>query len=192
MTKRVDFSHITSGVIVPVLVAAALAAGYFLVWPQYKAVQDSKANLAAKQTVVNERKASIDSVKNLVADLEKKRASLSAIDEALPLSPDLPVLLANVEYLANQSGMAVENLQIQSSTGPSASSGQVEAIEPKTGTIGIDLTVQGRYPQLLALILNVEKNLRLMDIKSISFGPPDEETGSRSYAVQLLTYYQKP
>ncbi len=192
MAKRVNLNHLSSGVIIPVLIIAALVAGYFLVWPQYKKIQDSKTNLAAKQTAINERKASIDSVKDLVADLEKKRAGLSAIDEALPPAPDLPVLLANLEYLANQSGMAVENLQIQSSAGPSLSSGQAVIEETKTGQIGIDLSVQGRYPQLLALILNIEKNLRLLDIQGISFGQPDQETASRSYAIQIMTYYQKP
>jgi len=191
--RRFDFGHLTSGVIVPALIMGAIAAGYFLVWPQYVALNKSKSDLVVKQGAVADRKTAMSSVKGLITDLEKKRQSLSAMDEGLPASPDLPSLLVNIEYLASQSGMALENLQIAgSSTGPSNPSGQSKKQDSSTGIITIDLTVNGQYPQLQALILNIERNLRLLDIKSINFAQPSGETGTRSYALQFMTYYQKP
>ena len=191
--RRFDFGHLTSGVIVPALIMGAIAAGYFLVWPQYVALNKSKSDLVVKQGAVADRKTAMSRVKGLITDLEKKRQSLSAMDEGLPASPDLPSLLVNIEYLASQSGMALENLQIAgSSTGPSNPSGQSKKQDSSTGIITIDLTVNGQYPQLQALILNIERNLRLLDIKSINFAQPSGETGTRSYALQFMTYYQKP
>lgn len=194
MAKRIKFGNLTSGVIVPVLVIGALAVAYFVVWPKYQGVQDRKASLENKKAAVTARRASVDSVKNLVAELEQKRSSLAVMDEALPAAPDIPGLLANIEYLAVQSGLVLENLQVQSGTGigPSDPSGQSKKSESKTGTISIDLTVQGRYTQLQAFILNIEKNLRLLDIRGITFGQASSESGDRSYTLQLSTYYQKP
>lgn len=191
--KRINFNYLASGVIVPILIAAVLGVGYFAVLPQYQDVKESRTRLVAKQAAVSDRKASVDSIKSLVADLEKKRETVRVMDEALPSAPDIPGLLVNIEYLAVQSGMVLENLQVQSAAS-SDLSGQTKKQPNSAASIIINLTVQGIYPQFQALLLNIEKNLRLLDVKTISFGQMDADTGERSYGLQLVTYYysQKP
>ena len=131
-------------------------------------------------------------IKNLVAQLNDKRAQLAPVEESLPLSPDIPELLANLEFLGRQSGMVVENIQVaplQDVLGPD---GKVRESSDKLGMIRADMTVNGRYPQLLAFILNMETNLRLLDVQSINFGAASSESQNQSYVLEMITYYQKP
>jgi len=189
--RQIDFSHLSSALLVPVLVLAGIAFSYFMVWPQYVRIKDSKADLAAREATVRERRTSVESINALVADLQSKRTSLQPVEESLPRTPDIPELLANLEFLARQSGLIVENISIQLAQDVLGPDGLPRQTENDLGIIQVDFSVSGQYPQLRALILNMEANLRLLDIQAINFGAVNDETQTQSYSVRLQAYYQK-
>ena|SRR3989338_648243 len=192
--ERLNWTQLSSGLFVPVLLIGAAAAAYFLLLPKFKELSAVKADLAAKQNQASAQQGSFTGVKSLVADLEKKREMLASLDEALPASPDIPELLANLESLAKQSGLTVSNIDIQlpqTTTNNSFGQKVSKALGDNIGIMTVDLAVVGEYPQLNALVLNVEKNLRLLDIQGITFGDTGSDTNTQTYILQLQTYYQK-
>lgn len=191
-TSNFSFNQIASGLLVPGLLILAGIIGYFLLLPEFKIISSARAVLAEKRTTADSRMASFGGVKNLVADFADHRTELAVIDEALPDSPAIPELLANLESLAKQSGLTVSNIQLQLGSSEGQTLAQKAAVPGENmGSMTVDLEVSGQYPQLSAFILNAERNLRLLDIQSIGFSQSSDNSRTQSYVIQIQTYYQK-
>src|SRR3989344_1644258 len=109
---RFNFSQYSSALIIPILVLIAASAVYFFLLPKFKDVRTSREALASKRSAVEQRRNAFESMKKMIADLETKREDLEPLDEAIPTSPDIPELLANIELLARQSGLLISDIQI--------------------------------------------------------------------------------
>lgn len=201
---RIKFGlqQLTSGFVIPLLVLTIAAAGYFFLLPKYKELQDEKRVLAARENEVARQEAQLISVRDLLADLNRKEEQLAVLDQALPTAPAVPELLANLEALTQSSGLLATTLQITiPSTLPEAGSGQnpqefkrLEGILGSTENLSvlqIDMILTGQYPNLKTFLTNLEQNLRLMDILSLTFTPV-EKSGDQAYALKIQTYYYKP
>lgn len=192
MIKRTfDFKQISSGLLVPVLLIVVAGVGYFVLLPRFKSVSTARESLSAKKIAASDRQSSLDGVKALVAELERRRVELAPIDQALPESPSIPELLGNLESLARQSGLAVSNIEIQLGESSAQGTAVKKVVGENLATMMVDLEVSGQYPQLLALILNMESNLRLLDIQGLTFTEGSEDSRTQDYVIQLKTYYQK-
>jgi len=193
--NRSNLGSMSTGLLIPVMILGGAAFGYFAAWPQRASLAESRALLATKQAEVADRESSLASIKKLNADVESKRSRLLDVDAALPHESDIPGLLANLEYLALQSGLSVLDIQIQEPTEKTKKKGSEEKIAEDTGekvkTLKVEISAAGQYPQLLALILNMEQNLRLFDIQGIDFNGTSAVDEIQSYTIRLHTYYQE-
>ncbi len=202
MKINFNLAQLSSGILVPVLVLAGVAGGYFLVYPKFQAVLSHREVAASKKLMSEDASSRLISIQELVADLEKKSKGLKTVDEALPEAPRIPELLVTLDYLAKQSGLSVESLQITlAPTLKTNKAGQdvsqvlrVETILSKTQNLEvmqIDLALKGQYQNLKSFLGNVEQSLRLLDILTLVIGVPEEKSGSQDYSLRMLTYYQK-
>lgn len=200
--RNFTFNQLASGILIPLLVVVIGVGAYLILLPRYRALRDSQAVLAQQEQKVAATTASLDGMKRLIADFEAQKTELQRVDLALPESPEIPELLANLDFLASQSGVVLSSVQIvPAPTLASASAGQaagglrrVEQLRGKTKDLDIlevSLTAAGNYPNLKAFLLNLEQNLRLMDVQELVVAEPDEETGLQEYGIKLHTYYQK-
>ncbi len=187
--KQFNVSSLSSGVFIPLMIVAGLALGFFAVRPQFKKLQGDRDLLRSKQDEKNDRESSLLSIKKLLSDVENNQSQLSSLNNALPDSPDIPGLLANLEYLAIQSGLTLSDIQIEMPK-TEADPG-VEATKNEISIIGVDISLSGQYSQLFALLLNLEQNQRIFDIKNIQFSEPDTGANTRSFDLSLKTYFQK-
>lgn len=197
-----NLSQYSSGLIIPILVLGAAGLAYFLLLPEFKDVRMSREALVSKKSVVEQWQNTFDRMKKMIADLEAKRTEIKPLDQAIPTSPDIPELLANLEQLARQSGLLISGLQIStvptvSAPAPGEDLVQAESTEQplrsaeNLSVMNLSLNVAGQYPQLEAFLLNMERNLRLMDLQTVSFGGADEDAGGQEYTLQIQTYYQQ-
>lgn len=201
-TQKYTFQQIAGGIIIPILVLLIGLAAYFLLLPKYKSVKAVKGTVGQKQNELRAREGQLQSIHQLVRDLDAKKEELAVIDEAIPPAPRIPELLANIDHLARQSGISITNLEITSaavlSTLQAGSEvGQVKKAEKILGStknLGImqaELRLKGRYPNFKSFILNTEQNLRLMDIDSVLAGAVDEDSKLQEFSLKIQTYYQK-
>lgn len=193
-------SHITSGVIIPLLVLAIVGIGYFLLLPKYQAIRADHQSLSQKQASTEALKSKLGSIKSLISDADKNKTELESLDEAIPDAPRIPELLANFDYLVQQSGLLLTNLNI---TLPEISkkpdqpkfNKRLESILSSTdnlGIIAVNVAVSGQYQNLKNFLLNLEQNLRLMDVAEITFGTRGSESqDTREYSLKIETYFQR-
>ena len=183
-----NFQQVTSGIIIPILVVVAGLAAYFLLLPKYQDIRQQQRLLKAEEQKLQSNKFVFDDLKNLIAELEEKRESLSAVDKSIPASPEIPELLANLDFLANQSGLTFTSLQLsQAESIETAAEGlEVEQFGRQVmlqnnteglGIMQIDLKMIGGYSGLKNFLLNLEQNQRLMDIQEMTFEELDDESG---------------
>lgn len=205
MTKpraSTSFSQYSSGIIVPLLVLIAGLAAYFLLLPKFKDARSEARVLQAKEAETEKRKLALQDIQFLTAELGKKQSQLESVNEALPTAPRIPELLANLEELTKRSGVLITGMQvIPAPTAATVAAGlevtrikrTQEILSQTEGltVMQIDLSLKGKYPNILSLLKNIEQNLRLLDVQMLVLDQVDIESQTQEFSLQLQTYYQK-
>jgi Tfp pilus assembly protein PilO len=164
--KQTSFS-----LIIILIVAVFLTAGYFLIWPEYQKLSDDRNKLAAgKEALASQNKT--------LADLQKLFNNYEDISEAnkekiismLPSEVDEPGLFALVETLAEKNKMVALAVDI-SEKDPSA---DLKNLGLKEVHLAVNL-IGGEYINLKNFLGDLETNLRLLDVISVNYTP---EAGS--------------
>ncbi|MDP3993359.1 MAG: type 4a pilus biogenesis protein PilO [bacterium] len=202
--QKLDANQLISAVFLPALVLAIGLFGYLILWPKYQNLNAERGVLKAKEEDVKSRQNSLASVNGLIEELKNSQDKLQSIDEALPTAPRIPELLANMDYLASQSGLLISNLQISPGpslepTGPEGFPVQIDDPEimellsstESLGLMTVDGSFRGRYVNLQTFLLNLEQNLRLQDVQSLTLGEVDQESGLQDFNLKIQIYYQK-
>lgn len=190
------------GVIVPILVLVAALGVYFVLLPRYKTMRAASAAAAEKKSALENQRNTLNDIQKLFAEYDKNKTALAPLDEALPVAPRIPELLANFDELTRQSGLVISSLEIgPAPTLGTAAAGQSVAAVKKTDELlantenlsimQIQLGLIGRYVNLKAFLGNLEQNLRLLDIQTLNADEADEKSGDQMYGVVIHAYYQK-
>ena len=203
---KFNSSQTASGIVVPLFVLAAGLGVYFFVLPKYRDLKASREVYQTKQADLNAQKSSLSGIKALVKSFKDNERKLEPVDGALPDAPRIPELLAIFDYLVQKSGMLVTNIlmtlpvgaekisegprgTLEQSKGPRMD-GLISSTE-NVGIIQIDLDLAGSYGNFKTFALNLEQNLRLMDISAITSATGNDEQGNQRYSLKIYTYYQK-
>lgn len=193
----------STALIIPALVVGNLSAAYFLIWPKYKSVQESKARLEQKLQDKISLQSDLAGVRDLLKNYKAKNAILETVDETIPNAPRIPELLANLDYLTEQSGLLMVNVKLEplnsnqvagvqkTGTAPPKRLQDIAGKSRNLGIIEIKLTAKGKYQNFKIFLANLEQNLRLMDTHSLTLGIPDEGSGTQEFGLIIQTYYQK-
>lgn len=151
--------------IVGVVVLAALAV-FLLIVPQFSTmsrldqqISQAEQDIAAAKTLLGQRQ----QIKQRSAETE---AQLLKIMNELPETPELPAFIIELQDAVNESGLDFASLE----------PGEVK--EPENGyrTISIDITVQGRWQDVVDLLGRLRRVVRQVRIVSLTIAPVEEST----------------
>jgi Tfp pilus assembly protein PilO len=169
--------------IVILIAAIFLTAGYFLIWPEYQKLSDDKSRLTTQKESLNNQNYTLTSLKKLLANYDALGAEdKEKIVKMLPQKVDEPGLFTLLEMLAEKNKMVVLAVDI-SEKEPSA---ELKNFGIKEVHLAINLA-GGEYTDLKNFLGDLENNLRLMDVLSLNYTP---EAGStilniRTYRLDL-------
>lgn len=175
--------------IIVFLVLVTLASGTFwIILPKYRQVR--KKIEAANESLKLEYLKLSAYLKNLnsLNDTYKSvsQGELGKIGILLPDRPDAEDLMAQIEALAKNNGLILTSLQVVPETRAAAADAADKTSENKqVKKIRITMNLSAiDYVALRNFLKVLESNLRLMDVKQLTFSP-----GGRSAALDILTYY---
>lgn len=123
--------------------------------------------------------------------------SIDKIQKMLPDSVDNIRLIIAIEQIANKYGMPLENPKYEAASitadkKASQPATPAEANEPVKDYDSFELgfTVTGTYENFLKFLDDIEKNLRIVDIKAVDFSPKE---GSKAFKFEVTidTYWLK-
>ena len=196
--------------IVAVLIAGTLF--FVFVQPLYGNVSQLKTDVAAYSSALDNSTALQNTQDTLLGQYKNVQPSdQDRLSNFLPNTVDNIEFILQIEQIANIYNMPLSNIKFDSTPDPTnatpaapVSGGVLAASGTGTslpyGTFSLEFQTQGTYSQFTAFLKDVEQNLRLVDVKSISFEvPPPPIKGSPAtvdpnvydFTLKVDTYWLK-
>ncbi len=171
-------------IIVVFILSLVLTAAYLIIiQPKYEetmlAIQN---NIEQQQRLLLEQQKNLASLK-IISELYAKipAGDLAKFDSVLPNNYIKERLFGELAEIINQSGFIVESIGLEQA----AAASDAGESSDKTGTVQLNLTISAiDYAGLKRALRLLENNLRLFDIKEISFS-----ADGNSVDLKLATYY---
>lgn len=168
--------------IVCALVIGALG-WFFIIQPQSSAI----ALLRQEATTLSDEQ---DRLERERSTFEQSRADASKfgadntqkIDRLVPRGRDVPRLIVELESLASETGVLLKNIGLAE-----AATDSTQKFSTPVSVADLVVTVTGGdYVTLKRFLEAIEKNSRLLDVRSFSFAK-----GLQDYTIRLRAYYRE-
>jgi Tfp pilus assembly protein PilO len=121
-------------------------------------------------------------------------SDITKLEKMLPANPDNVKLILEIDALAKSQGLSLQNVKINNSTEEDKKTGNNQKpgvrINPDIGTLTLDFTTTGSYTGYVNFIQKLERDLRIMNLKKVSFIAP-EDKNTYQYQTSLETYWLK-
>jgi len=170
------------------LIGAGIAAIGFilfavLVWPLFHAVVEAGNQIESRQAVLDQKKIILNKIADLKSKVDSRRAEINQLAAVLPKEKKMHEIIVNIEDMANQSGVALQDFQ----TAEPASLKRDVVYQ----TIQVDIGASGSYQSILNFLKLLEKNLRIFDVQgfTVSIDTSGTNVGILNLDLKLFTYY---
>ncbi|PIS42025.1 MAG: hypothetical protein COT24_05715 [Candidatus Kerfeldbacteria bacterium CG08_land_8_20_14_0_20_40_16] len=192
------FRFILNGVIILLLFISF----YFILWPKYSEINDEGSlDYESKVELLESRNQELAQLQDLEVKFNQiTSAEIVKLEKILPSGKDFSDIFVQMENLAKESGLKLSRVsitegglvEVATDTGKNSTTSKSKTSSntgKEIGAVNISLSVEGdnTYPALKIFLDNIEDNMRIVDIDSLSYTPPTGE--SSSYTVNLKTYY---
>jgi len=188
-----------------IFIAGAIASFVMIVQPRYKEIQElQKKSGELEQVLANARR--LQSLRDEL--LEKKNSlnqtDLTRLEKMVPNSVDNVKLILELQNIANQYSLQIEAANTSKEEGEENSKeGSKEGSKDKDkkeaslvdvesrdyGIITLNFNITGNYQNFLSFLRDIERNLRVTDIRNVAFS--SDGTGTYSFQLSLDTYWLK-
>lgn len=191
--------------IFPTILLAISAIIFFVVIdPTYGEVKQLRTEVATYNAALD-NSAELQEARDTLLEQYKniKGEDKERLNHFLPNTISNIELILEIEKIASLHGMPIRDIKFESKTEDKAeaAAGVVAEVDPTEylpyGVFPMEFILEGRYETFLAFLTDLEHNLRLVDIKSISFNVPEVVAGSTtnpnifSYTLKIETYWIK-
>lgn len=183
------FKLILNSVLLIVAVLAFFFPGYGIS-ANYAKIQTVKKEIAEYQTATDnarkltEQRDSLQTTYNSFTPEERKR-----LDLILPDNIDSVRYILEVEDIGRKFGMPIKDVDFTAIKSTADGDLVVGAKEKAYGVFTFQFTTEGRFSDFLLFLESIEKNLRIMDIQSISFGASDGPANQSVFGGQSQSQF---
>jgi len=168
--------------------------------PAYANLNRLRGELASRKQLAVEEEAVIGRVKDLVATYDSSAAAQEALAAAFPLQPDIANAVGQLNGLLLTSALAPQSFVIDLvDESPVTSVSRVArrsatstlSVAP-IGTVTFKVRTAGTYEDVKRFLHDLETNVRIMDVTSVSLRPAQQVT-QNLYVLEftVTAYYQQ-
>lgn len=165
-----------------IFLSLALILGRELVWPNHQKLKSSEQEIKEKKVEVETKKEYFQHVEKVSEELKNYQAQLAKIDSALPLNPDLEILLHFLQETSSKSGLDLTDIKPPITQQIAK---EKELLEIKE--IELSFRVVGYYTAFKAFLSALERSARLIEVESISFSSSEKEE-PQSFELKIKVY----
>lgn len=175
-----------------ILLVASIAGFALFIVPHYNNVRSLRAEAADYNQVLDNAKTLARERNRLVEKYNAFDAGqLAKLDAMLPTTPENVALILELDAIATQNGLALQNVKIDSSESQAPSAARPgTAANNDTGTLSITFTATGPYGGFVNFLQSMERSLRIININKVSFTAL-EDKANYQYTVGIKTYWLK-
>ena len=179
-----------SGTSILAYIILTLSIGYVFAYPTFNEI-----------SALMDEKDKYESSLNTVAEIENKKNELltkfnqisaadrKSIDTVLPNSLDFVKLISQIDAVAARHGVKIDNIsskEMDSWVGESIA--EAEPPRPYRSSL-IGFSFDGSYEQFNSFMGDLEKSLRVLDVRAVKINAKDK--GLNSYSVEFEVYWLK-
>lgn len=177
-----------------IMLVASIAGFAIFIVPEYQDIQklrvekeDYNQILANARKLQEQRKKLVDKYNTFDPIM------LGKLQTMLPTNPENVNLILEIDSIARQYGLVVQNVKIEdpAQQTPSTPRPGSAPVNNEIGTLDISFALAGPYAGFTSFVKMVEKNLRVVDFEKITFTNVDETKQSYQYSVGIKTYWLK-
>jgi Tfp pilus assembly protein PilO len=182
--KRSNSSIFYGGITVLIVVASFLYSWKFII-PKYR---DNRAESLSIDTKIANANKKLESLKKAQTALVQLGDIPKQLSVAVPQDKDMPNLITELEAVAAKYKIIIPTISItdgSGSTTASATSTAAAGTSSSGNTVTIAFAVPGSFDDINGLISDLEKDIRFMNIKSVSISSTQSQTGGSSMSVAL-------
>ena len=187
------------GLVTIILLIALVAIVMFLDLPAYNRVGFLGEEIEKYEQFLEEKEELLIKVSQLKQIYESREEEINKVYYVLPSLADIPNLIVQFEALASENGLILENLGFgkteaaKKTGGVSWSTGAegedtIDRVQEGYQSLRMSLVLIGSYQSFKSFLKAIEHNIRLMDIRSISFSSAAEQEGEEEGTVGIPTY----
>lgn len=173
------------------LILIVLAIGLFYTFgsPQYKQVKALQNSAAEYRDVIENVSRIAEARDALLIDFEAiPRIERDKLLKVLPNNVDSVRLALDLDTIAGRYGIAIKNVSVDSKADPNAALAVLPDDLPYEKAI-VTFSFVSNYNNFMSFLGDLEKSLRIMDVKSVVFRVT--ENGLYEHTLQVETYWLK-
>ncbi|MDO8504320.1 MAG: hypothetical protein Q7S36_00505 [Candidatus Liptonbacteria bacterium] len=180
------------------MIFAALIIYFSLTAPAYNVADGIHAEVLARQQFVDGQKDAVEQVQKLIADFNGKGGLRNAVSMALPLKFNQSEILNEIQGLASLNKLTLTSFSVAAPVAQNLGNAKGEltsstAIVRPIGNINFQFRLAGAYEDFKNFIGNMETNIRVYEVKSISIDPQAKVSQNfYGFDVSATTYFQNP
>jgi len=172
-----------------VVIIISVATFVLVVQPQYNEIKEMQSKETELEDVLDNARR-LQSLRDSLLDKRKaiSNSDIRRLEKLIPESADNVKLILEFEQIADR-----HNLQLQAASAVKEEEGQqTQSFDIETndyGTITLDFTINGDYTDFVAFLKDIEKNLRITDIRSLTISPPGGNEADYGFDISIDTYW---
>lgn len=177
------------------IILAIILVIVFLIFPQISRVKNLSLKIKEIKTNLSQKNDLLNKIDEKIAEYNKLTQKIQKINLAFPSQKQKAELIVQLESLTKETGLALKSINFnESKKGEEKGAYRV---------LNISLSLSGTYQAFKNFLVSLEKNIRLMDVQSVSFSSPEKVVASGligpigsqivnelEFSVNLNTYYK--
>lgn len=187
---------------------------FFFIDPTYGDIKNFRTNVSTYNAALS-NSAELEQARDSLVERYKgiKQDDVERLSHLLPSSINNIELILEIEKIANIHGMPISDVRFDSTMSANKTDTKKEGTTVTAennpsdylpyGVFPVEFTVEGRYDTFISFLKELESNLRLVDIKSISFSVATPTEGAQGntktnidtslfrYTLKIETYWLK-
>jgi hypothetical protein len=196
---RSSTKRLLSALLSLIFLLLALIFFIYFIKPLYSDIESLRSKLLSKQSLINNQKSLIDQFKNLNQDYESQKKNQEIFSLILPQSISVGEALVQISGLLTSNNLNLLSFNVNKpnllSNNQSSKSTSTSFIKP-LGIFDINLKATGDYSNFKNFLNQLETNIRLFDIKTLTINQTlniDSKNQNKNllmYDITISTYYQ--
>lgn len=174
------------------LVLFLLAIGLFYTFtsPQYAQLKERQVVASEYQSVIANVSSIGETRDKLLINYESiPKAEIDRISKVLPDNADTVRLAVGLDAIASANGISVKNVQMEKSVNDASALLVLPDNAASYQKVTLSFGFVSNYANFMKFLSDLERSLRLMDVKAISFRTT--ESGLYEYRMTVDTYWLK-
>lgn len=173
-----------------IVIVISLASFVLIVKPEYTKIRELEAKgQELEQVLVNAKK--LQSIRDDLLDKRKSLSNkdISRLEKLIPESADNVKLIIEFQNIADRYNLEIQTASVQRDEEGVQLNQNFDIETRDYGVITLDFTISGAYDEFISFLSDIEDNLRITDLRTLSISGGDE--GRYDFSISIETYWLK-